>query len=378
MMFSRLDKRRLRERYEPLPGRVYDQAEDLQRCLAEQVPVFGPEHHHARPVLALDHHADRSHVVLDNSPVYELVTVILPVLHMQGLEQPKLVAWNDTPRYRPVPPAVPQDRRRQDGPLRWLYGLLSISLRSGSSCVDLEVLYLPSKPSHPFNPLTIRQHMFSGHYTPARLRTAAWDAFQGVRILFVQYQRVVVKAGTGVLTGASGADLDIDVLRDLARQLCRLRKASCEVPARYLGRHRRRPGRIGRRADQERGVQSRQVLAAIGQSRLMQTYQELFASHGVQVAQALLTIADLSNRKSYLNVRNTLQGLLELGVVPVLNENDVVAVDEIGEVFGDNDRLSALTANLVDADLLLVLHRHRRTLHRRSPHRPIRDADRAG
>jgi glutamate 5-kinase len=75
----------------------------------------------------------------------------------------------------------------------------------------------------------------------------------------------------------------------------------------------------------------------------------------LQVAQVLLTIKDLYDRQSYLNVRNTLQGLLDLGVIPILNENDVVAVDEIGEVFGDNDRLSALVANLVDADLLVIL-----------------------
>ncbi len=170
-----------------------------------------------------------------------------------------------------------------------------------------------------------------------------------------------------MLTGASGPDLDIGVLRDLARQVCRLVKASCEVLLVTSGAIAAGRGALGG-GYQERGVQSRQVLAAIGQSRLMQTYQELFSSHGVQVAQALLTIADLSNRQSYLNVRNTLQGLLELGVVPVLNENDVVAVDEIGgagppipgklaptHVFGDNDRLSALVANLVDADLLLIL-----------------------
>jgi glutamate 5-kinase len=73
------------------------------------------------------------------------------------------------------------------------------------------------------------------------------------------------------------------------------------------------------------------------------------------VAQTLLTINNLSDRQSYLNVRKTLLGLLELGVVPIINENDVVAVDEIGEVFGDNDRLSALVATLVDADLLVIL-----------------------
>ena len=104
-----------------------------------------------------------------------------------------------------------------------------------------------------------------------------------------------------------------------------------------------------------RDIPTRQIMAAVGQSRLMHTYQEMFASHGVQVAQTLLTTNDLANRQSYLNVGNTLQGLLELGVVPILNENDVVAVDEIGEVFGDNDRLSALVANLVDADLLVIL-----------------------
>ena len=170
----------------------------------------------------------------------------------------------------------------------------------------------------------------------------------------MQYQRVVVKAGTGVLTGVSGTDLDTSALSNLVRQLCWLREQSYEVLLVTSGAIAAGQGALGS-GYQERGVQSRQVLAAIGQSRLMQTYQDLFMSHGVQVAQALLTTADLSNRQSYLNVRNTLRGLLELGVVPVLNENDVVAVDEIGEVFGDNDRLSALVANLVDADLLLIL-----------------------
>ena len=87
----------------------------------------------------------------------------------------------------------------------------------------------------------------------------------------------------------------------------------------------------------------------------MHTYQEMFATRGAQIAQTLLTIQDLSNRQSYLNVGNTLERLLELRVVPVVNENDVVAVDEIGEVLGDNDRLSALVANLVDASLLVIL-----------------------
>ena len=170
----------------------------------------------------------------------------------------------------------------------------------------------------------------------------------------LKYRRVVVKAGTGVLTGPSG--LDEEVMADLVRQVCELRDASAEVLLVTSGAISAGRSALGQsRGDMGQDISSRQVFAAVGQSRLMHTYQQMFASHGVQVAQTLLTISDLSNRQSYLNVGNTLQRLLELGVAPVVNENDVVAVDEIGEVFGDNDRLSALVANLVDADLLVVL-----------------------
>ena len=100
----------------------------------------------------------------------------------------------------------------------------------------------------------------------------------------------------------------------------------------------------------------RQVLAAVGQGRLMKVYEELFETHNIIVAQALLTRADLSDRAGYLNARNTFMGLLELGIVGIVNENDVVAVDELEEArFGDNDNLSAMVANLVDADLLVIL-----------------------
>jgi glutamate 5-kinase len=100
----------------------------------------------------------------------------------------------------------------------------------------------------------------------------------------------------------------------------------------------------------------RQVLAAVGQSDLVQTYQELFARHGITVAQTLLTKSDLADRLGYLNARNALLAMLELRVVPVINENDVVASDEIeGAKIGDNDNLSALVANLVDADMLALL-----------------------
>ena len=171
------------------------------------------------------------------------------------------------------------------------------------------------------------------------------------------YRRIVVKAGTGILADPAGeAGLNLPVLGALTRQICQLHAESREVLLVTSGAI--AVGRSALGADDRRPVRdipSRQVMAAVGQTRLMQTYQDLFGRHGVQVAQTLLTRSDLSHRQSYLNVRNTLQRLLELKIVPILNENDVVAVEEIGEVFGDNDRLSALVANLMEADLLLVL-----------------------
>jgi glutamate 5-kinase len=105
-----------------------------------------------------------------------------------------------------------------------------------------------------------------------------------------------------------------------------------------------------------RDIPFRQVLAAVGQGQLMQAYDALFARHGVHVAQALLTRRDLSDRLGYLNARNTLLALLAYRVVPIVNENDAVAVDELVESrIGENDTLAALTANLVDADLLVML-----------------------
>ena len=171
------------------------------------------------------------------------------------------------------------------------------------------------------------------------------------------YRRIVVKAGTAILSGGGedSAGVNLSVLSSIVAQVCQIREQGSEVMLVTSGAIAAGRAALGRHGPVSRGIRSRQVAAAVGQSRLMQIYQEQFAVHGVTVAQALLTIGDLSNRQSYLNVRNTLQDLLELGVVPLLNENDVVAVDEIGAVFGDNDRLSALVANLVDADLLLIL-----------------------
>jgi glutamate 5-kinase len=169
-----------------------------------------------------------------------------------------------------------------------------------------------------------------------------------------RYQRMVVKIGTNVLT--AGTDrLDLEVMSSLVGQVARLHRQERDVlivssGAIACGRH--RLGTTKERKD----IPFRQVLASVGQTYLMQAYDELFAWHDIVVAQTLLTKRDLADRQGYLNARNTLLALLEARAVPIVNENDVVAVEEIeGVKIGDNDNLSALVANLVDADLLVLL-----------------------
>ncbi len=177
----------------------------------------------------------------------------------------------------------------------------------------------------------------------------------GERVRPSSYHRIVVKAGTSVLTGEAGDTLDLDVMRDLVSQIAQLHGVDGAqmllVSSGAIAAGRQSAAETPAIPD----IPTRQVFAALGQSRLMHIYADLFESHDIGVAQVLLTLHDLSQRQSYLNVRNTLLSLLELGVVPVINENDVVAADEIGEVFGDNDRLSSLIAALIDADLLIIL-----------------------
>ena len=168
------------------------------------------------------------------------------------------------------------------------------------------------------------------------------------------YSRVVVKAGTTLLTHATDR-LNLQVMATLVEQIARLHSQSVEIilvssGAVAAGRH------VLGVPKASREVPFRQVLAAAGQGRLMHAYEQLFDWHEIPVAQALLSRKDLSDRLGYLNVRNTLTSLLKLRVVPIINENDVVAVEELeGEVFGDNDNLSAMVSNIVDADLLVLL-----------------------
>lgn len=168
------------------------------------------------------------------------------------------------------------------------------------------------------------------------------------------YRRIVIKFGTSLLTGGSRR-LDSEIISNLVAQVAQLHKQGWEpiiVSSGAIASGRDKLG-LTRKI---KGIPFKQVLASVGQGRLMNVYEQLFDQHNITVAQALLTKADLADRAGYLNARNTLLALLELRVVCIVNENDVVSIDEIqGAKFGDNDNLSAMVANLVDADLLVML-----------------------
>ncbi|HEY1718088.1 MAG TPA: glutamate 5-kinase [Verrucomicrobiae bacterium] len=163
--------------------------------------------------------------------------------------------------------------------------------------------------------------------------------------------RLVVKLGTGVLTD-SRKQIDPAQLEQLVAQVAALRKDGKEIVIVTSGAVGAGMGALGyeRRPTE---LAELQACAAIGQTRLMATYAELFAKHDLHVAQVLLTHEDLEHHERHLNARNTLVTLLGRGVVPIINENDAVSFTEIK--FGDNDKLSALVASLLPADLLVIL-----------------------
>ncbi|HVV00088.1 MAG TPA: glutamate 5-kinase [Verrucomicrobiae bacterium] len=163
--------------------------------------------------------------------------------------------------------------------------------------------------------------------------------------------RIVVKLGTGVLTD-DRKQPDLAQMKQLVDQIAAERKAGRELVLVSSGAvgagmgvlgHSRRPSELA----------ELQACAAVGQSRLMATYENLFSGHGLAVAQILLTHDDLEHHDRHLNARNTLLRLLDRGVIPIINENDVVSFTELK--FGDNDMLSALVASLLPADLLVIL-----------------------
>jgi glutamate 5-kinase len=170
----------------------------------------------------------------------------------------------------------------------------------------------------------------------------------------LKYHRIVIKLGTRLLT--SGKDhLDLELMSGLVGQMARLHREGAEtiiVSSGAIASGREKFPRLDGRGK----IPVRQILASVGQGRLMYTYDHLFENYDIPVAQALLTKFDLSSRSGYLNARNVLLELLKLEVVPIVNNNDVVSVDEIKELtFGDNDSLSAMVASLVNADLLIIL-----------------------
>src|SRR5438105_4907249 len=169
--------------------------------------------------------------------------------------------------------------------------------------------------------------------------------------LLKDISRLVVKLGTGVLTDSRNQP-DLAQMEQLVAQIAAQRKAGKEIVLVSSGAVGAGMGALGH-TRRPSDLAELQACAAIGQSRLMATYEKLFGAFDLSVAQLLLTHDDLKHHERHLNARNTLVTLLSHGVVPIINENDVVSFTELK--FGDNDKLSALVASLLPADLLIIL-----------------------
>ncbi len=164
-------------------------------------------------------------------------------------------------------------------------------------------------------------------------------------------KRVVVKVGSAVVTGDDG--LNLPLLEQLGRDIDFLRQSGREVILVSSGAVAAGKKKLGLKTDVEISLKEKQGAAAVGQSSLMRAYEDIFNRLGCNVAQVLLTHDDLSVRNRYLNVRNTILTLLEWKILPIINENDTVSVEELR--FGDNDTLGALITNLIEADAFICL-----------------------
>ncbi len=164
-------------------------------------------------------------------------------------------------------------------------------------------------------------------------------------------RRIVVKIGSALITDG-GRGLDHEAIAQWAEQIAQLRLAGIDIVLVSSGSIAEGISRIGLKK-RPGSIHTLQAAAAVGQMGLIQSYEASFQKHGLHSAQILLTHDDLANRNRYLNARSTLRTLLDFGTIPVVNENDTVATDEIR--FGDNDTLGALVANLIEADLLIIL-----------------------
>jgi len=168
---------------------------------------------------------------------------------------------------------------------------------------------------------------------------------------FANAKRVVIKIGSALLTNG-GKGLNLEAIAVWVEQIVLLKHQGIEVVLVSSGAVAEGMARLGLKS-RPKLLHELQAAASVGQMGLVQTFESKFQAHGLHAGQVLLTHDDLSNRQRYLNARSTLLALLEFNVIPVINENDAVATDEIR--FGDNDTLGALVANLVEADLLIIL-----------------------
>ncbi len=178
-------------------------------------------------------------------------------------------------------------------------------------------------------------------------------------------QRVVIKLGTSLVNG-EGAEICADRIEPLVRSIARLKEASRQVVLVSSGAVGLGAGRLGLHRSRLKDVVVRQACAAVGQSVLMHAYEQLFRAHDVKIAQVLLTEDDFTDFRRYTNLRRTMEKLLKLGVLPIINENDTVSTAELEydqslvacgpeRVFGDNDRLAALVMSKLEADALVLL-----------------------
>ncbi len=166
-------------------------------------------------------------------------------------------------------------------------------------------------------------------------------------------ETIVIKVGSRVLSSAAG-QLDLERIRSLAFQLAKLVDSGRQVVLVSSGAVASGLGKLGI-AQRPTDLARLQAVASVGQAHLIQTYEKFFSTHGRHAAQILLTAEDFDDRQRYLNVRNTLLELLDMGVIPIINENDAVAVDELQTTFGDNDQLAAMVSGLFARPALIIL-----------------------
>ncbi|MBM9602770.1 glutamate 5-kinase [Desulfopila inferna] len=169
--------------------------------------------------------------------------------------------------------------------------------------------------------------------------------------LFARAKRIVIKVGSAVLTSSNS--MNLEVIENIAKEISFLHSSGREVILVSSGAVAAGKNKISFIDDRDISLQEKQALAAIGQSHLMHIYDSAFLKHGKNIAQALLTHADLAHRDRYVNFKNTIFTLLKMGVIPIINENDTVATEELQ--FGDNDNLGALVTNLIEADMFICL-----------------------